>query len=1115
MRIGRFLVVLAAGVVVTPYAMQALEPQHTDQTHPHHIVANADALIPTATELPRLGWEATASSEETAGENGRATNVLDGDPNTFWHSTWTTPTPLPQSITVDMRATQRVSGLVYTPRPGGGNGTIGRYEIRLSQDGTAWGNPVSTGIAADDPTAKTFSFAVSGARFVRLTALTEAGGRGDWASAAELGVLGDPGPPTPAVPLPRTGWTATASDQEAALSDGRAVNVLDGNPNTFWHSRYDVLANLPHSITLDLGKPTVVSGLTYRPRPAATGGNGRVGEYRIAASTDGTTFGAPVASGRWVDDAAVKHALFAGPVTTRYLRLTALTEAGDRGQWSSAAELELVGPPARVDPPLSRVGWVATASSAEAGFPASALVDNRLGTYWRSAGTGAAPHSVTVDLQREQRLSAVVLTPRAESADGRIGQYSISLSSNGSTFGAPVAQGTWVDDGTPKTAVFTGTARYVRVTSTSEAGNRVPWHAAAEFNAYGPSAVPGPVAPLDRTGWVATASDEETASENGRASNVLDGNDRTIWHSKYSAPTAPLPHWITLDMRANRNVAGVSVRPRGDGGNGNIGQYRVHISADGVNWGSPVAEGVWPDSSNVQTALLDSAVSARYVRITALTEAGGRGPWSTASEITVLTPSTAPDASSVGSWGSVIGFPLVPVASALLPNNKLLTWSAYAPDTFGGSNGYTQTAIYDLTTGQVTQRRIDNTGHDMFCPGTSTLPDGRVLVTGGSNAEKASIYNPFTDSWSAAPPMRIARGYQGQTTLSTGEAFTVGGSWSGNQGGKAGEVYSPATNSWRTLSGVPADPFVTADPAGVYRADNHAWLFAASGGRVFHAGPSKRMHWVSTTGNGAVTDAGLRGDSPDAMNGNAVMYDVGKILTVGGATAYQDADATTRAYTVDIATTPPTVRRVGDMARGRAFANSVVLPDGSVVVIGGQERPVPFSDQTAVLTAELWNPSTGTFRPLAPVAVPRTYHSVANLLPDGRVFSGGGGLCGNCATNHFDGQILTPPNLLNADGSPKSRPVITAAPPTAANGTTITVNTDRPVTRFALIRTSSVTHSVDNDQRRIPVIPVQVNATTYRLTVPADKGVALPGHYLLFALDGANVHSTALTIRIG
>ena len=89
-----------------------------------------------------------------------------------------------------------------------------------------------------------------------------------------------------------------------------------------------------------------------------------------------------------------------------------------------------------------------------------------------------------------------------------------------------------------------------------------------------------------------------------------------------------------------------------------------------------------------------AAVSARYVRLTATTEAGNRGPWSSAAEINLLGP-------SLGSWGPTIDFPLVPAAAALLPGNRLLTWSAYSPTAIGGSRGYTQTSILDLTTGAV------------------------------------------------------------------------------------------------------------------------------------------------------------------------------------------------------------------------------------------------------------------------------------------------------------------------------------------------------------------------------------------------------------------------------
>ncbi|WP_206795469.1 discoidin domain-containing protein [Amycolatopsis sp. MtRt-6] len=1027
------------------------------------MVAGAQAMIAAAAKLPRAGWTAAATS-------GSPASLLDGDTGTGWESTGA----LPQSVTVDMRATRTVSGLVATPRPGG---AIDRYEVHLSLDGTTWGAPVAAGTLADDATPKTMSFAVTGTRFGRLTVLSVAGTSSTHAGVAELDVLGDPGAPVPVAVLDRAGWTAAASDEETVRGRDVASNVLDGDPKTIWHSRYSTATPLPHHLTLDLKRPTPVGGLRYRPRP--TGANGRIGEYRVAVSADGSDF-TDVSSGAWPDTNAVQDAAFSRVATARYVRLTALTEAGARGPFTSAAEISLLGPLPGTPAPLSRLGWTSNAG---------ALLDNDLATAWR--GT-----SFTVDTQQEHRVTAVVLTPAAAA---RAGGFTVATSTDGTTF-TTAATGTWADDGAPQAVALDTFARHIRVTTTQTAS-------AVEFHAYGPAPGPANAGPLPRTGWTATASDQDAS---GPAANVLDGDPGTTWRSK---PATPLPHAITLDMRATNVVTGVQVRPPGDKPDGTIGRYRVETSTDGTTF-TPAAAGAWPDDTSVKTARFPE-VAARHVRLTALTEAGGRGPSTAAAEIDVLSAAAAPDAGKTGRWGATIGFPIVPVASALLPGNKLLTWSAYAADNYGGAHGYTQTAIMDLTTGEVTQRRVDDTGHDMFCPGLSILADGRVLVTGGSDAKQASIYDPATNSWTAAAPMNTARGYQSQVTLSTGEVFTVGGSWSGGRGGKTGEIYSPAADSWRKLPGVAPEPFFTADPRGVFRADNHAWLFAADGGRVFHAGPSRKMHWVATTGPGAVTDAGARGDSADTMNGNAVMYDIGKILTVGGAPAYENSDATSRAHTIDISIGTPKVTRVGDMAFARAFATSVVLPDGTVVVIGGQARAVPFSDQTAVLTPELWNPATGRFTRLAPMAVPRTYHSVANLLPDGRVFSGGGGLCGNCATNHFDGQVFTPPYLLHPDGTPRPRPAITSAPATAATGATLTIGTDRAITAVALMRVGSATHTVDTDQRRVPLTPAKVSPTGYRITVPASRGVAPPGRYLLYALDADGVPSIGKEITLG
>ena len=74
--------------------------------------------------------------------------------------------------------------------------------------------------------------------------------------------------------------------------------------------------------------------------------------------------------------------------------------------------------------------------------------------------------------------------------------------------------------------------------------------------------------------------------------------------------------------------------------------------------------------------------------------------------------------------------------------------------------------------------------------------------------------------------------------------------------------------------------------------------------------------------------------------------------------------------------------------------------------------------------AEIWNPTTQTFTLDASSAVPRTYHSSAVLVPDGRVLVGGGGPCGDCGVNHLDAEMYSPAYLFNEDGSAADRPTM-------------------------------------------------------------------------------------------
>jgi galactose oxidase len=780
---------------------------------------------------------------------------------------------------------------------------------------------------------------------------------------------------------------------------------------------------------------------------------------------------------------------------------------------AASAELSAAAPET-----LPRTYWTVTADSEETatpGYTAASAIDGKAATFWHTRWTGSPdpplPHMLTIDMHDTVTVAGLRYLPRpaVTGRNGNIGQYQIHVSTNGTSWGTPVATGTFADDSAEKTVSFpTRSARYMRLTALTEAGGRGPWSNAAEVNLLGYTT---PVLP--RAGWTISADSQETAPPGYPATAAIDGKTTTFWHTKWSGgPDAPLPHWLTIDMHEIVIVAGLSYlpRPAATGRNGNIGQYRIHVSTDGTTWGNPVAAGTFADTSTEKTVSFPAS-TARYVRLTALTEAGGRGPWSNAAEINLLSGVPLSDP-RFGVWSSGIGFPLVPAAAAQLPNGKVLTWSAFRPDSFVGGTGQTQTAILDPTTSAVSMRTVTETGHDMFCPGTAVLPDGRVHVSGGNDSGKTSIYNPAADTWTAAATMTIPRGYHGSTTLPDGRVFTLGGSWSGGVGGKNAEVWSPGTG-WRPLTGVPVTPILTNDAEGVYRADNHGWFFSWTNNRVFHAGPSKRLNWFSTVGNGSSTSAGVRGDDGDAMNGNAVMYDVGKILTVGGAPSYVNSPASNRAYVIDI-NNGVVVRKVAPMSYPRAYHNSVVLPDGKVLVLGGTTYTALFSDENSIFNAELWDPTTERFTRLAAAATPRNYHSVALLLPDGRVFSGGGGLCGSCVTNHADGQIFTPPYLLNPDGTLRPRPAITDAPATTAAGSTVTVNTDRAVTRFAIVRFGAVTHSVNNDQRRIPLAATTVTGTSYSVTIPADRGIVLPGNYMLFALDSAGVPSVAKTIRI-
>ena len=157
------------------------------------------------------------------------------------------------------------------------------------------------------------------------------------------------------------------------------------------------------------------------------------------------------------------------------------------------------------------------------------------------------------------------------------------------------------------------------------------------------------------------------------------------------------------------------------------------------------------------------------------------------------------------------------------------------------------------------------------------------------------------------------------------------------------------------------------------------------------------------------------------------------------------------------------------MAFARRFLNSTLLPDGTVLVTGGTSQANARYDgkgwdlSKIVYAAELWNPVTETWSTLAAMQTPRSYHSTAALLPDGRVLVGGGEApLPTTRSITVSLKFSRPLTCLKAPD-----PLLPTLPPAVTYGETFFVETPHAmdIARVNWIRLSSVTHAFNQNQR--------------------------------------------------
>jgi hypothetical protein len=477
-----------------------------------------------------------------------------------------------------------------------------------------------------------------------------------------------------------------------------------------------------------------------------------------------------------------------------------------------------------------------------------------------------------------------------------------------------------------------------------------------------------------------------------------------------------------------------------------------------------------------------------------------------------------------GTWAKTANpSPVRAVHAAVLRTGKvlLIAGSGNDPDEFAA--GSFKTAIYDPTTD--TLRSDVPTPYDLFCSGHAFLPDGRLLVAGGTTAysdtttgrpyegeRRVRIFDPVSETYESARSMAIGRWYPTVVSRGDGSMVAVAGFDDQAQHSNTFQTYNPTTGAWSANRPIGTWP----SGIGVYSplypsmhllADGRLFY---SGAHVFAAGPgtppyrwdvdTNQVTWMDDT---VALDVNRRDQSASVLLPPAQAQ---KVMVIGGGEEVNTDVAVASTAVIDL-TQPNAAYTAGppiDVAK--MYVSAVILPDGRVLQTGGATGYRMNASSTTVHSTQILDPKTMTWAKAPNATVGRTYHSGAVLLPDGRVLTFGG--------NPRDGSFEMNLEIYSPAYMSKPRPTIESAPANVAWNRGFAVGTSGSIGSAVLVRPSAVTHSSDSDQRSIDLAVSNASGTGATLTIPANRNLTPPGWYMLFVRDPAGTPSVAQWVHV-